>query len=406
MTLTELPVADRVDCLCELLSCTGSMYRWVYDPKGEIQDTNCPDLVLHNVFSNMGYLTQMLDYARTQREPVVFSIPLGLMWGCAFEYEDEALARIHVFGPVASSELSYEAIHKAIGNSVMPPRWRPRFMRILERIPVTSGIDFFRHVLMLHYCVTGQTLTNSDITFHSTPTGGKLQGRDFQKKDRMKTYMAEQALLRMVSEGDLNYKEALSRASAVSRGVAVNTGNSLQQVKLSQVVFITLCTRAAIEGGLSPEIAYSRGDAYIQDVMDCKSISDATYIGHTMYEDFIQLVHRGRSNPNLSKPIQSCCDYIELHAEEKLTLSEIAKRVGYVDYYLSRKFKTETGTSINDYIKTVKVERAKTLLIATDMSIQDICDKLNFGSRSFFSETFKEIAGMPPAAFREQNRHL
>ena len=26
MTLTELPVADRVDCLCELLSCTGGMY--------------------------------------------------------------------------------------------------------------------------------------------------------------------------------------------------------------------------------------------------------------------------------------------------------------------------------------------------------------------------------------------
>jgi len=406
MALMDMPVSERVDCLCELLSCTGNMYRWVYDADGEIQDTNCPDLVLHNIFSNMGYLTQMLDYAKSQREPVVFSIPLGLMWGCAFEFEEEDLSHIHVFGPVASSELSYEAINKAIGNSVMPPRWRPKFMRILERIPVTSSIDFFRHMLMLHYCVTGQTLTTSDLTFHRTPTTGKLQGLEFQKKDRMKTYMAEQALLRMVSEGDLNYKDALNQASAVSKGVSVTTSTGLQQAKLSQVVFITLCSRAAIEGGVSPEIAYSRGDAYIQDVMDSKSVSDTTFIGHTMYEDFIRLVHKGRSNPDLSKPIQSCCDYIELHAEEKLTLSEIAKRVGYVDYYLSRKFKAETGVSINDYIKTVKVERAKTLLISTDLSIQDICDRLSFGSRSFFAETFKEIAGLPPAAFREQNRHM
>ena len=64
----------------------------------------------------------------------------------------------------------------------------------------------------------------------------------------------------------------------------------------------------------------------------------------------------------------------------------------------------ETGMSINDYIKNAKIERAKTLLLATDRSIQEICDQLNFGSRSFFAETFKEITGIPPAAFREQNR--
>jgi YesN/AraC family two-component response regulator len=151
-------------------------------------------------------------------------------------------------------------------------------------------------------------------------------------------------------------------------------------------------------------VAYSRGDAYIQDILDCKTVADAAHIGHTMYDDFIHLVHKGRANPDLSPQIQSCCDYIELHAEEKLSLSDLASHIGYADYYLSRKFKTETGFSINDYIKIVKVEKAKTLLLSSDMSIQGICERLQFGSRSFFAETFKEIAGIPPAAFREQNR--
>ena len=44
------------------------------------------------------------------------------------------------------------------------------------------------------------------------------------------------------------------------------------------------------------------------------------------------------------------------------------------------------------------MEKAKTLLPSTDMRIQDICDRLHFGSRSFFAETFKEITGIPACA--------
>ena len=125
-----------------------------------------------------------------------------------------------------------------------------------------------------------------------------------------------------------------------------------------------------------------------------------------MYEDFINLVHNTQLNPGYSKQIQSCCDYIALHIDEKLSLSKIASRIGYSDYYLSRKFKQETGTSINDYIKIAKIERAKTLLLSTDKSIQEICDTLSFGTRSFFAQTFKDIVGIPPAQYREENQKI
>ena len=45
------------------------------------------------------------------------------------------------------------------------------------------------------------------------------------------------------------------------------------------------------------------------------------------------------------------------------------------------------------------------LAVLRDFS-QEICDRLHFGSRSFFAETFKEIAGIPPAAYREKNQKL
>ena len=405
MALMDLPLGDRLRALQDLLSCTGKMYAWCYDAEGKLLGTNCPDRVLDNVFSAAGCMEVVQKHAKEHREPILISIPYGLSWSAAFEFEEYALKRIHVFGPVTSVELSPEAISRAIQSAMIPPRWRPKLIKILQRIPVVSTIDFFRYTLMLHYCVTGERLTNADIVFYEPAV--RREGKETApQKDRMNTYMREQALMRMVSEGDINYKSVLQDAAAASRGVHAGQMGSLEQVRVSQIIFITLCTRAAIQGGISPEVAYSRGDAYIQDIMDCRTVADAAQIGHTMYDDFIHLVHKSRSNPDYSPQIQSCCEYIELHAEDKLTLGEIASRIGYADYYLSRKFKAETGYSINDYIKIVKVEKAKTLLLASNLSIQEICDRLHFGSRSFFAETFKEIAGIPPAAYREKNQKL
>ena len=92
---------------------------------------------------------------------------------------------------------------------------------------------------------------------------------------------------------------------------------------LIRSVFISLCTRAAIGGGVSPEMAYTRGDAYIQDIMNCRTIADAAHIGHTMYDDFVRMVHDLKADSSLSPQIRSCCEYIELHAEEPVTLSDV-----------------------------------------------------------------------------------
>jgi len=121
-----------------------------------------------------------------------------------------------------------------------------------------------------------------------------------------------------------------------------------------------------------------------------------------MYADFIQRVHNLRVNPNYSKPIQIACDYIEQNAEGDLSMEAIAARAGYSSYYLSRKFKEEVHTSINDYIKIVKVERAKFLLGCTQDSIQEIAEKLHFCSRSYFGETFRKIVGCSPVEYREK----
>ena len=287
MSLLSLPVAERLNYLQELLSVNNKMYVWSYDSEGNLLDTNCPDMVLDSIFNSTGCRESVLEHAKVSRNPLVLGVLFGLLWSCSYEYQDERLLRIHVFGPVTTSELSYFEIRKKLQNDAITPKWRKKLVAILQRIPVASTIQFFQDTLMLHYCVTGEKLTTGEIAFE-TPKAPKNSSTDSTlKKDRLKTWMTEQALMGMISEGNLNYKNILHEASIVSSGVRAAEKDSLKHARLSAVVFVTLSTRAAITGGISPEVAYNRGDAYIRDILECRSVADAAQLSHSMYDDFI-----------------------------------------------------------------------------------------------------------------------
>jgi AraC-like DNA-binding protein len=168
-------------------------------------------------------------------------------------------------------------------------------------------------------------------------------------------------------------------------------------------VLLTLCSRAAIEGGLSPATSYSLCDYYTQKTEDAESISELTILSTNMLEDFIQRVQLTKEQAEISKSVQSCCDYIRSNITEPLSIDFLAKRAGYTEYYFSRKFKQEMNMTISDYIKVEKIRHAKLLLCSTTKSIQEISDDLAFSSRSYFSDSFQKVAGISPSDYRKQN---
>ena len=121
-----------------------------------------------------------------------------------------------------------------------------------------------------------------------------------------------------------------------------------------------------------------------------------------MYHDFIYRVHHLRVNPNYSHAIQKCCDYIELSLDRKIRTADLAALVGYTEYYLTEKFKKETGQSISSYIRYAKVERAKVLLESTDISIREMADRLSFNTVNYFIQSFRETTGYTPAQYRKK----
>ncbi len=397
---------DNIRLFRELLTCGSTIYSWTYDAAGELLDTNSDHLVLDKVLTSTGCKDYMLTYARTETAPLLLSASLGLMWCAVIQRIEGVLLRLHVIGPVFNTEISLAGIRQAISQYDIPLDWRTAFTDLLHDLPAVSTTLFFQYGLMLHYCATGEKLSRSDIRFQETEFRTAEEAELPPVKDRRLTYMAEQAILQNVREGDLDYQRALAQANLLSNGVRITTRDPIRQVQVTLTTFISLCTRAAIEGGLSPEVAYSLGDSYIQDAIQCGTVSELRILSHSMYEDFIQRVHKLKTDAALSRQIRSCCDYIDMHLEEPLELKGLAARVRYTEYYLSRKFKQETGVSVSEYIRRARIERAKVLLKTTDLPIAEIAGRLRFSASSHFSSTFRKLTGILPQVYRREQTRM
>lgn len=94
--------------------------------------------------------------------------------------------------------------------------------------------------------------------------------------------------------------------------------------------------------------------------------------------------------------------YINNHFASNLTLDTLSKTVHTSKYYLCREFRKKTGMTINDYIKSVRILRAKKLLETTTDSVSEIALSVGFINFSHFSSAFKDSCGMPPSAYRKK----
>jgi AraC-like DNA-binding protein len=259
---------------------------------------------------------------------------------------------------------------------------------------------------MLHYCVNGEKLNRSDI--HYQPRNKIIlpipTAADSNTYDRLNAYQTEQALLRMIREGDVQYKKVVAHADHLFNALHTVRGRSLPAAITEATGFATLCIREAVTAGISADTAFAVGEGYIESMRQCRSFSELTSLNLTMYEDFIFRVRKHRTNPAVSAQIRCCRDYIELHAEQELKLAELAKQVGYSEYYLSRKFKQEMGISVSGYIRIIRVERSKLMLSTTNTPIHQIADMLHFASSSHFSEAFRDVVGKTPQQYRTDNQ--
>ena len=383
------------------------LYIWCYSPEGRCIAASCPQKkkdLLDRAFRAFGGLEKAEKYVKSadRDRPLIIGSPIGMQWALTLE-ADRSRHLLFVIGPVF-----YAAPEKAQLETYREGEASASLLKAIRdcesELPVLSYDIFSRYVIMIHNTLTGQRLGTQDLDRGTSGAQG-IQLHPARQRDRTRVYLAEQALLEMVKQGNINYHSALERSVSLSPGVPIHGRDPLRQMKTSIVVFITLVSRAAMEGGLSPEVAYSLGDSYIQTVEDCRDSGELDALSHAMYHDFICRVHYLHANPNYSHAVAKCCDYIELSLDRKVRAADLAALVGYTEYYLTEKFRKETGQTVSEYIRRMKIERAKILLRSTSLSIQQISEQLAFNTPNYFIRCFREQMGMTPAAYKKNIRN-
>lgn len=216
------------------------------------------------------------------------------------------------------------------------------------------------------------------------------------------SYHEEQLLMQAIREG--RTEDAIRLAESMDRDSGRLSRTEVSHRRNLAIIGISLCARAAIDGGISPEEGYRLSGYYIQK---CDSSQDPAHLLHyrnRAIEELTVRVKQKLEKPRTSSHVERAKDYVRKHYREKIYLDDIADSIGISPTHLSKLFKKETGQCLQDYINEERVFRAANLLMYSELSLMEIAEYVHFPSQSYFGKIFKQFKGVSPRIFRDQYR--
>ncbi|MCF6333491.1 MAG: AraC family transcriptional regulator [Draconibacterium sp.] len=104
------------------------------------------------------------------------------------------------------------------------------------------------------------------------------------------------------------------------------------------------------------------------------------------------------SNPIIRRAI----NYLNKNLDNKLSLNQLAKELGYSPSYFTTLFKKETNYSPISYFSHLKIVKACELLDYTNMKVKEISFHLGYSDPYYFSKDFKKKIGLSPRNYRNR----
>ncbi len=92
--------------------------------------------------------------------------------------------------------------------------------------------------------------------------------------------------------------------------------------------------------------------------------------------------------------------FLQTHYREDIQICTLEREFNVSGSSLMATFKKEKGVTINNYLTTVRMEKAKELLGSAVVSIQDAASMVGYADANYFARAFKNYTGMTPSQFR------
>lgn len=142
-------------------------------------------------------------------------------------------------------------------------------------------------------------------------------------------------------------------------------------------------------------------DLYFETLYLCRSCPyhEAEQQIKANAEKFLDVFENELANKSItSSQIRQMIE--EQYTSPDFSISNIADSFDVSVAYVSYLFKNETGENVSDYVWNLRLEKAKDLLLTTDMSVDNISVSVGYVSTSSFRRKFKQDTGLTPSQFR------
>ena len=115
-------------------------------------------------------------------------------------------------------------------------------------------------------------------------------------------------------------------------------------------------------------------------------------------------VARSAANLSYSRRVAAAKDYIAEHIAGDLTVDRLAGMVGLNRDYFGQLFHKHEGCTLREYVTTLRIRKAMSLLQTQLLPIKQIAAQVGFHDSCYFMNVFRRYVGLPPAAYRKAFR--
>lgn len=212
-------------------------------------------------------------------------------------------------------------------------------------------------------------------------------------------YELERLFISKVVSGDVESVRAIFNKE-VKAHYFVNLGmDNLRPIKNNGIMFAAVLSRAAIRGGVDPNLALSLADQYVSRIEDIYRHSElialVEQIAITFTDQVLQI-----SEVNHASVVKKVSKYIHAHLSEQIRLNDVAEYVDLSPNYFSSLFKREMGIAFADYLNQIRIKESQFLLETTDYPIVDIAAATGFNNQNYFTTIFRKHTGTTPKQYR------
>ena len=171
----------------------------------------------------------------------------------------------------------------------------------------------------------------------------------------------------------------------------------LVEAMLSAAVFMKdMSTEGGTGGELPKEL--SNPMEYISSAEDAKDYIRRLLTSMLEYRNKI-------SDMKYTETIEKAKAYIQdNYQNDDMSLQTVASFVNVSTNHFSAIFRRETGDTFIDYLTSVRMEKAKTLLVCTAMKTSDVGFEVGYRDPHYFSYIFKKTVGMSPKEYRKSKK--